>query len=71
MKNKNGLLFIILGIFSLLTLILSIIGFFELSVELEDELGLFFILLSFVPTFISIGMTIGFIIKGEKQWVKV
>jgi len=65
MKYKAGLQFIILVTLLIISLIFSIIGSYQLYVELNNELGFFYISLSIVPVFIVIGIIIGFIIKGE------
>ena len=62
---KNKALFITLCVFLTISIVCSVLGFYELVVELEDELGLFFISLSVVPIFIAIGMVIGNIVKKE------
>ena len=65
MKYKAGLQFIILVTLLIISLIFSIVGSYQLYVELNNELGFFYISLSIVPVFIVIGIIIGFIIKGE------
>lgn len=65
---KNKIAFILLCVFLTFSIICSVLGFYELVVELEDELGLFFISLSVIPVFIAIGMVIDNIIrKGDNQ----
>lgn len=65
MRYKDLLSLIIIGTLLTIALIFSIVGSYQLYVELEDEIGLFFISWSGVPVFIVIGMAIGLIIKGE------
>lgn len=62
---KNKALFITLCVFLTISIVFSVLGFYELVVELEDELGLFFISLSVVPVFIAIGIVIGNIVRKE------
>lgn len=65
MKN-NKIVFILLCVYLTFSIVCSILGFYELVVALEDELGLFFISLSIVPVFVAIGMVIDSVIrKGE------
>ena len=65
MKNKAW--FITLCVLLTFSIVCSILGFYELVVALEDELGLFFASLSVVPVFIAIGMIISSVIKSERK----
>lgn len=65
MKYKIWLTLIIIGTLLTIALIFSIVGSYQLYVELDDERGMFFISWSVVPVFIVIGMAIGLTIKGE------
>ena len=65
MKYKVWLTLIIIGTLLTIALIFSIVGSYQLYVELDDERGMFFISWSVVPVFIVIGMAIGLTIKGE------
>ena len=65
MKYKVWLTLIIIGTLLTIALIFSIVGSYQLQVELDDERGMFFISWSVVPVFIVIGMAIGLTIKGE------
>lgn len=57
--KKINVIIIVMASLLVFTAIFSITGFYQLYVELNDEIGAFFISLSVVPVFVSIGIAIG------------